>query len=114
MYYLPQKPYNVIGTLVDQLTYPKHAEDQNQLTREQVRNVLMSVELEYLVDREGAFEQDINWEDELSLGEKQRLAIARLVHHRPKFAILDECTSGVPTKMEIKLYRLLNAMIYLI
>ena len=93
MYYLPQKPYNVIGTLVDQLTYPKHAEDQNQLC-EQVRNVLMSVELEYLVDREGAFEQDINWEDELSLGEKQRLAIARLVHHRPKFAILDECTSG--------------------
>ena len=68
VYYLPQKPYNVIGTLVDQLTYPKHAEDQNQLTREQVRNVLMSVELEYLVDREGAFEQDINWEDELSLG----------------------------------------------
>ena len=57
---------------------------------------------------EGAFEQDINWEDELSLGEKQRLAIARLVPSS-KIAILDECTSGVPTKMEIKLYRLLNA-----
>ena len=69
VYYLPQKPYNVIGTLVDQLTYPKHAEDQKQLGREQVRKVLSYVELEYLVDREGAFEQDINWEDELSLGE---------------------------------------------
>ena len=109
VYYLPQKPYNVIGTLVDQLTYPKHAEG-HLLKREQVCNVLKYVGLEYLVDREGVFEQDINWEDELSLGEKQRLAIARLVHHRPKFAILDECTSGLPTKMEIKLYHLLNEM----
>ena len=32
--------------------------------------------------------------------------MARLFYHKPKFAILDECTSGVTTAMEERLYRL--------
>jgi len=48
-------------------------------------------------------------EEECSLGEKQRLAIARLIWHKPKFAILDECTSAVSTKTEEQLYWMLNA-----
>lgn len=34
----------------------------------------------------------------------QRLAMARLFYHKPTFAILDECTSGVSTAMEERLY----------
>ena len=49
-----------------------------------------------------------DWEDELSLGEKQRLAIARLIHHRPRFAILDECSSAISSEMERRLYRICN------
>ena len=74
---------NVIGTLIDQLTYPDTTGGE-ELSREQVAELLAAVDLGYLLDREDALTNtEIVWEDELSLGEKQRLAIARLVHHRP-------------------------------
>lgn len=41
----------------------------------------------------------------LSPGERQRLALARLLFHRPKFAILDECTSTLDEAMEAAFYR---------
>lgn len=66
------------------------------------------VELGYLADRPDIFTKETNWEEEISLGEKQRLAIARLIHHEPQIAVLDECTSAVSTSMEERLYWLLN------
>eukprot|EP01047_Picozoa_sp_COSAG01_P009338 COSAG01_NODE_381_length_17848_cov_10.220338_26_plen_59_part_01 len=39
-------------------------------------------------DSQEGSSKEINWEEELSLGEKQRLAIARLIHHKPQFAVL--------------------------
>ena len=68
--------------------------------------MLAEVDLEYLVDRDGAMTEETHWEDVLSLGEKQRLAIARLVYHKPRFAILDECSSAITSEMERRLYRI--------
>ena len=91
VFYLPQKPYNVLGTLYDQLTYPEQiGEGDTTLTKERLIEILEMVDLGYLASREGVLDSEVNWEDECSLGEKQRLAIARLVYHRPRFAILDE------------------------
>ena len=109
VFYLPQKPYNVLGTLVDQLTYPELGSTSDDISEAQVRSILAEVDLEYLADRPGVFTEEVNWEEECSLGEKQRLAIARLIWHKPKFAILDECTSAVSTKTEEQLYWMLNA-----
>ncbi|QHO23437.1 ABC transporter D family member [Arachis hypogaea] len=68
-----------------------------------------TVDLEYLLDRYPP-EKEVNWGDELSLGEQQRLSMARLFYHKPKFAILDECTSAVTTDMEERFCTKVRAM----
>lgn len=64
-----------------------------------LRRLLAEVDLEYLVDREGGLDAVVDWGAQLSLGEQQRLGMARLFYHTPKFAILDECTSGVTVQL---------------
>ena len=44
------------------------------------------------------------WEETLSLGEQQRLCMARLFFSRPALAILDECTNATSVDIEDLLY----------
>ncbi|QCD84702.1 ATP-binding cassette [Vigna unguiculata] len=100
IFYVPQRPYTAVGTLRDQLIYPLTADQEVEpLTNGGMVELLKNVDLEYLLDRYPP-EKEVNWGDELSLGEQQRLGMARLFYHKPKFAILDECTSAVTTDME--------------
>mmetsp|Transcript_67432 Transcript_67432/g.140900 ORF Transcript_67432/g.140900 Transcript_67432/m.140900 type:complete len:735 (-) Transcript_67432:260-2464(-) len=45
-----------------------------------------------------------DWQKDLSPGQKQRLAFARLFYHRPSFVVLDECTNGISPDVEHDLY----------
>jgi len=56
---------------------------------------LDAVDLGYLLQRGQGWDTVQAWQETLSGGEKQRLAMARLLFHRPLFAVLDECTSAV-------------------
>ncbi|KAK4430578.1 ABC transporter D family member 1 [Sesamum alatum] len=110
IFYVPQRPYTAVGTLRDQLIYPLTADQEVEpLTESEMADLLKNVDLEYLLERYPS-EKEVNWGDELSLGEQQRLGMARLFYHKPKFAILDECTSAVTTDMEERFCAKVRAM----
>ncbi|KAL3681209.1 hypothetical protein R1sor_024165 [Riccia sorocarpa] len=110
IFYVPQRPYTAAGTLRDQLIYPLTSDEEiHSLTTEGMRELLANVDLEYLLDRYPQ-DQEVNWSDELSLGEQQRLGMARLFYHKPAYAILDECTSAVTTDMEERFCTQVRAM----
>jgi putative ATP-binding cassette transporter len=105
--FLPQRPYMVLGTLRDQLLYPHTdsvVEDQH------LKQVLEQVNLGALDERFGGFESEQDWADVLSLGEQQRLTFARLLLHKPNYAILDEATSALDLDNEKRLYQHLRAL----
>lgn len=77
---------------------------RNGLNDEALREILREVRLEYIIEREGGWDSERDWNDVLSGGEKQRMAMGRLIYHKPKYAILDECTSAVSMDVEGHLY----------
>ena len=103
--FLPQRPYIILGTLREQLLYPK---TNRQLTDAELEEVLQQVNLQNLLSRVEGFDTEVPWENILSLGEQQRLAFARLLVTNPRFTILDEATSALDLKNEGNLYQQLQ------
>jgi vitamin B12/bleomycin/antimicrobial peptide transport system ATP-binding/permease protein len=104
--FLPQKPYMVLGTLRDQLLYPKVDMKVDDL---HLRQILLQVNLPDLEQRSGGFGAEQNWGEVLSLGEQQRLIFARLLLNKPNYAILDEATSALDPQNEKQLYQQLQS-----
>ncbi|OCH84612.1 hypothetical protein OBBRIDRAFT_798935 [Obba rivulosa] len=106
LFVVPQRAYMVTGTLLDQVIYPHSYPQfvQSGKTTEDLVEILDAVNLAYLPGREGGWHTRKEWRDVLSGGEKQRMGMARVFYHKPKFAILDECTSAVSSEMEGRMY----------
>ncbi len=104
--FLPQRPYLSIGTLRDQVIYPHSEMDMRDSGRRdhELSRVLEDVRLGYLPDREGGWDCRKEWKDVLSGGEKQRMGMARLMYHEPRYAFIDEGTSAVSSDVEGLLY----------
>jgi len=99
---IPQRPYLSLGTLRDQVIYPhsKAEMEDRGMTDDDLRRILSVVQMDQIVEREGGWDAAREWTSTLSGGDKQKIAWARLFYHKPKYAILDESTSGVSPELE--------------
>ncbi|KAI8805941.1 ABC transporter transmembrane region 2-domain-containing protein [Cladochytrium replicatum] len=106
IFYIPQRPYLVLGTLRDQVIYPHSRADMIAAgkTDADLAKVLKIVYLDYIPAREGGWDAVKEWKDVFSGGEKQRVQLARMFYHHPRFCVLDEATSAVSTDVEALLY----------
>ncbi|CAL3973658.1 unnamed protein product [Diplocarpon coronariae] len=104
--FLTQRPYLSVGTLRDQVIYPDGELEMRERGRRDIelKHILEEARLGYLPDREGGWDTRKDWKDVLSGGEKQRMAIARLLYHEPRYAFIDEGTSAVSSDVEGLLY----------
>jgi vitamin B12/bleomycin/antimicrobial peptide transport system ATP-binding/permease protein len=99
---LPQRPYFPVGSLKAAIVYPAEA---SAFSSDQVRGVLIAVGLPQLGSR---LEEEAHWNRILSLGEQQRLGVARALLHAPQYLFLDEATASLDEASEAALYRLLE------
>eukprot|EP00754_Rhynchopus_humris_P019199 Rhum_TRINITY_DN14636_c1_g1::Rhum_TRINITY_DN14636_c1_g1_i1::g.104638::m.104638/K02471/bacA; vitamin B12/bleomycin/antimicrobial peptide transport system ATP-binding/permease protein len=106
VFFLPQKLYMPVGGLRAQVKYPHSDADPEDAA---LQGLLDDVGLNDLPQRAGGW-AGAGGGDLLALlspGEQQRIGFARLLHARPRLALLDEATSAVDEKAEAHLYRLL-------
>jgi vitamin B12/bleomycin/antimicrobial peptide transport system ATP-binding/permease protein len=98
---LPQRPYLPLGTLRGALAYPG---PQESFTLAEIDDVLRATGLDTLHD---SLDETAYWADRLSMGEQQRLSIARALLQKPDWLFLDEATAALDEPAEAMLYRLL-------
>jgi putative ATP-binding cassette transporter len=98
---LPQRPYFPIATLAAAITYPA---EPGTFGEEALGEIMTAVGLPALATR---LREEAHWNRMLSLGEQQRLGIARAILQAPDHLFLDEATASLDEPAEAALYRLL-------
>ena len=86
---VPQRPYFSIGTLAAAITYPA---EPGTFGAEALAEVITAVGLPALA---GRLTEEAHWNRMLSLGEQQRLGIARAILQAPDYLFLDEATASL-------------------
>ena len=99
---LPQRPYFPIATLAAAVAYPA---EPDSFDAGKVAELIEAVGLPALASR---IEEEAHWNRMLSLGEQQRLGIARALLYAPDFLFLDEATASLDEPAEAALYQLLE------
>jgi len=102
MMILPQRPYFPIAPLAAAVAYPA---EPGQFDAATIAQLISAVGLPALVPR---IEEEAHWNRMLSLGEQQRLGIARALLYCPDFLFLDEATASLDEPSETALYQLLD------
>jgi putative ATP-binding cassette transporter len=99
---LPQRPYFPIGSLQAAIAYPAEA---GAYGADRIRDALIAVGLPKLATQ---LDEEAHWNRMLSLGEQQRLGLARALLLAPQYLFLDEATASLDEASEAMLYRLIE------
>jgi len=99
---LPQRPYFPIAPLADAVAYPA---EPGTFDAAHVAELISAVGLPALAPR---IEEEAHWNRMLSLGEQQRLGLARAILLQPDYLFLDEATASLDEPAEAALYHLLE------
>jgi len=99
---LPQRPYFPIAPLSSAIGYPAEA---GTFDDETIKAALHAVGLPAMAER---LNEEAHWNRMLSLGEQQRLGVARALLHAPDYLFLDEATASLDEPAEAAIYRLLQ------
>lgn len=103
MMIVPRRPYMPLGTLAEGLCYP----DVDGVFEERgMEAALVQVGLGHLA---GRLDERAHWDQRLSTGERQRLAIARAILHAPDVLILDDALSALDAQSQAALLKALRA-----
>jgi putative ATP-binding cassette transporter len=101
--FLPQKPYIPIASLRDALTYPAA---HGAFSDDEISAALRDCRLAAFADK---LDDVAHWSMTMSVGEQQRLAVARALLHKPDWLFLDEATAALDEPTERELYEILRA-----
>ncbi len=99
---LPQRPYFPIAPLAAAVAYPA---EPGHFDAAEVAGLIKAVGLPDLAAR---IDEEAHWNRMLSLGEQQRLGLARAILHAPDYLFLDEATASLDEPAEAALYQLLE------
>ncbi len=103
--FMPQRPYFAEGSLRQALAYPDAPDHYSDDALRQALHDALLPELMTQLDTES------RWTQQLSGGEQQRLAMARVLLKRPRWVFADEATSALDEAAETVLYQQLLALV---
>ena len=139
VYFCSQSPYLFTGSLTENVVY-NHKNQQEKSVVVDIHSLLAQVKFNHVIpnphdkynnnNNNNSLSDNVNspllseedgpasttdavfdWHNILSSGEKQKIAIARILYNQPKILFVDECTSSMDEEEEDLIYHLLTQQI---
>lgn len=105
LFFINNTPYLPYGSLESQFSYPKSPE----VNSARIAEIIKTVRLGKILEKYN-LKSIADWNAVLSLKQQQMLGLGRILYHRPKFVLLDECTNAISVRLEHEIYNHLKTL----